>query len=179
MSVPQHAFATTEDSMEPTALAQKTEKGQEEIRSRAHGLPQKLRTLLIMIDGKSSISQLLSRFPGVAEIEANLRQLIEQGFVTLGGSGVLSGGGAARSSSGGMVAETREAALSALTRMVVELAGPAADLVTGDLERARTRADVEAAAKRCAAMIEGMGGAKKAAAFTERASAYVARWINA
>lgn len=165
--------------MEPTALAQKTAKGHEEIRSRAHGLPQKLRTLLIMVDGKSSIGQLLARFPGVAEIEANLRQLIDQGFVTLGGSGILSGGAALRGAAPGMVAETREAALAALTRAVVDLAGPAADLVTGDLERARTRAEVEAAAERCAGMIEAMGGPKKAAAFNERAKAYLERWIGA
>jgi hypothetical protein len=179
MAFPQHAIAATGGFMEPTALAQKTEKGQEEIRSRAYGLPQKLRALLIMVDGKSSIGQLLVRFPGVAEIEVNLRLLSEQGFVTLGGSGALSGGGASRAAAPGVVAETREAAVASLTRMVVELAGPAADLVTGDLERARTRADVEAAAKRCAAMIEGMGGAKKAAAFSERAKAYLERWISA
>jgi hypothetical protein len=164
--------------METSALALKTEKGQEEIRSRAHGLPHKLRTLLIMVDGKSSIGQLLARFPGVAEIESNLRQLLEQGFITLGNAGAMAAGAVARPAAPAVTAETRELALTQLARLVVESAGPAADMVTGDLERARTRAQFDAAVKRCVGMIEGMGSAKKAAAFGERAQACAARWFD-
>ncbi len=164
--------------METSALALKTEKGQEEIRSRAHGLPQKLRTLLIMVDGKSSIGQLLARFPGVAEIESNLRLLVEQGFITLSGAAALAAGGGSRGAAPGVTVETRELALSGLTRMIIEAVGPNADLVTGDLERARTRAEVDAAVKRCVNMIDGFAGAKKAGAFAERARAYTERWIT-
>jgi hypothetical protein len=177
MAVRKHALATTEGLVEATALALKTEKGQEEIRNRAHGLPQKLRTLLIMVDGKCSIGQLLDRFPGVAEIEANLRLLIEQGFITLSGAAALASGGGVRAVPG-VTVETRELALAALTRMIIEAVGPNADLVTGDLERARTRAEVDAAVKRCVNMIDGFAGAKKAGAFAERARAYTERWIS-
>lgn len=164
--------------MDATALALKTDKGQEEIRSRAHGLPQKLRTLLIMVDGKSTVGQLLGRFPGVQEVQDNLELLVKQGFVQLAGSG---GGapaaGAVPSAAPAAAGETKAQALSGLTRMLLDALGPDADLVTGELERARTRAEVEAAAARCARMLEGMAGARKAGAFEERARAYVLRWF--
>jgi hypothetical protein len=63
--------------------------------------------------------------------------------------------------------------------MLIEALGPDADMVTGDLERARSRADLDAAIERCTRILEGMGGARKAAVFDERARAYAARWFSA
>jgi pyruvate/2-oxoglutarate dehydrogenase complex dihydrolipoamide acyltransferase (E2) component len=168
--------------MEATLLALKTPKGHEEIRSRAHGLSQKLRTLLIMVDGKSTVGELLGRFPGVAEIQSNLRQLVELGFVQ-----VAAGQGAAAPAAAGAEkaapkaapasGETRDQAMSALVRMLIEAMGPDADLVTGSIERARTRDEFEKAAKRCTAMLEGVAGAKRSLPFAAAAQAYAERWI--
>lgn len=163
--------------MDATALALKTEKGQQEIRTRAHGLSQKLRTLLIMVDGKSTVGQLLARFPGVSEIEANLKALVDQGFVQLAGS-TAPAAAPAPAPAAPAAAETQGQALSALTRMLIESLGPDADMVTGDLERARTRADADAAIGRCTRMLEGLAGPRKAAAFDERARAYAERWLR-
>ncbi|MCX7893457.1 MAG: thiosulfate oxidation carrier complex protein SoxZ, partial [Burkholderiales bacterium] len=43
--------------MDRAAVLAKTAKGLEEIRSRAHGVPQKLRTLLIMVDGTATVGE--------------------------------------------------------------------------------------------------------------------------
>jgi len=170
--------------MEATLLALKTPKGHEEIRSRAHGLSQKLRALLIMVDGKSTVGELLGRFPGVAEIQSNLRQLIELGFVQ------VAAGAAAPAAATSAAAtptdappkpapgETRAKAMSGLVRMVIEAMGPDADLVTGQLERARTPEEFEKAAQRCTAMLEGVAGAKKSQPFAAAAQAFAAHWIT-
>ncbi len=167
--------------MEATLLALKTPKGHDEIRSRAHGLSQKLRTLLIMVDGKSTVGELLGRFPGVAEIQSNLRQLVELGFVQVGAGQAVTAAAAAmpavaapqNSPSG----ETRGKALSGLVRMVIEAMGPDADLVTGQLERARTREEFEKAAQRCTAMLEGVAGPKKSQPFAAAAQTFTAHWF--
>src|SRR5512137_1681508 len=98
--------------MEATLLALKTPKGHEEIRSRAHGLSQKLRTLLIMVDGKSTVGELLGRFPGVAEIQSNLRQLVDLGFVQV----AAGQGAAAPAAAAPQQAEPKAAPASGETR---------------------------------------------------------------
>lgn len=164
--------------MEATALALKTPKGHEEIRSRAHGLSQKLRTLLIMIDGKSTVGELLGRFPGVAEIQANLRQLIELGFVQVRvGETSSAAAPAAVAAPAPAGTPTRELGMSGLVRMLIEGMGPDADLVTGSLERARSRAEFDKAAQRCTAMLEGVAGARKSEPFSAAARAFAERWI--
>lgn len=166
--------------MEATLLALKTPKGHEEIRSRAHGLSQKLRTLLIMVDGKSTVGELLGRFPGVAEIQSNLRQLIELGFVQVAAGQAAAAPAAPQASPTPAPAagETREKALSGLVRMVIEAIGPDADLVTGQLEKARTRAEFDKASQRCVAMVEGVAGARKSQPFAAAAQAFAERWIT-
>ena len=149
--------------MEATALALKTEKGQEEIRSRAHGLSQKLRTLLIMVDGKSTVGDLLARFPGVAEIEANLPPARGTGLRRFAPSEVprraspLRPPRGCRSRIGGN--PTREQALSALTRMLIEADGSGRRPRDRRHREARTRAEFDkAAVVRCMTMLEGHGG---------------------
>jgi len=63
------------------AVLTKTGKGHDEVKSRTHGLSQKLRTLLITVDGSATVGELIARLGGAAEIETNLRALIDQGFV--------------------------------------------------------------------------------------------------
>jgi acetyl esterase/lipase len=67
--------------MDSTLILVKTAKGLEEIRSRAHGLPQQLRALLIMADGSLSISTLLSRTAHTPQAEESIAWLVREGFV--------------------------------------------------------------------------------------------------
>jgi hypothetical protein len=58
----------------------KTPKGIEEINSRSYGLPQRVRQMLIMMDGKRSLSDLATMVPD-GDGEALLASLITGGFV--------------------------------------------------------------------------------------------------
>ncbi|MBE9610994.1 hypothetical protein [Chitinilyticum piscinae] len=58
----------------------KTDKGQQEIATRAHQLPQALRRLLILVDGAKSVSALTVLLVGL-EVIPLLRELAHQGFV--------------------------------------------------------------------------------------------------
>jgi len=58
----------------------KTIKGQQEIKTRSHRMPIELRRILIMVDGHSTISQLVKKLTGFGEIDKLLAQLEADGF---------------------------------------------------------------------------------------------------
>jgi hypothetical protein len=173
--------------MDRNAVLAKTAKGLEEVKSRAHGLAHKLRTMLIMVDGVATVGEILAKFGGVPEIGAALDTLARDGFVEVKG---LKGGAAtapaatapatASPAAAGpaTVPHTRGEALGALTRFLHDNLGPDADLVTGRLEKAKTQAEFTAAVERCADMLGAMRGAQKAQLFRDRAKAFAAAHLG-
>jgi hypothetical protein len=150
------------------AVLAKTPKGLEEVKSRTHGVPQKLRTLLIMIDGTSTVGDILGRFPGIDEIETNLETLVAQGFLEAkgGGSAASPASAAAPPDSPAQAAlapaapevalpATAEEALRMLARKLYDTMGPAADMITGDIERARDAAAFADVMRRVGLMLDG------------------------
>ena len=63
----------------------KTDKGREEIATRKYHVPAKLRTLLVLIDGRHTLEWLLKNVAGLGLNEANIEQLLQQEFITLVG----------------------------------------------------------------------------------------------
>jgi hypothetical protein len=61
--------------------------------------------------------------------------------------------------------------MSALTRMLHDAIGPDADMLTGRLEKAKTRAEFTAAVERCMETLEALAGKARAQAFSARAAA--------
>ena len=59
----------------------KTDKGREEIATRKHQLAARLRTLLVMIDGKHSASELLQKVGSLGLTESSLAELLDGGFI--------------------------------------------------------------------------------------------------
>lgn len=59
----------------------KTEKGREEIATRKHQLATRLRTLLVMIDGKQSSDELLKKVSGIGLNAESLAELEKNGFI--------------------------------------------------------------------------------------------------
>lgn len=59
----------------------KTEKGREEISTRKYQLPPRLRTLLVLIDGKQSTGELLQKVGGLGLNEQSIVELQENGFI--------------------------------------------------------------------------------------------------
>jgi hypothetical protein len=173
--------------MDRNAVLAKTAKGLEEVKSRAHGLAHKLRTMLILVDGVATVGEILAKFGGVPEIGAALDTLARDGFVEVKG---LKGGAApapaasapatASPAAAGpaTVPHTRGEALSALTRFLHDNLGPDADLVTGRIEKAKTQAEFAAAVERCADMLGGMRGQQKAQLFRDRAKAFAAAHLG-
>ena len=71
--------------MDRNVVLAKTPKGVEEIKSRTHGLAQKQRTILIMVDGIATVGEILAKFGGIPEIAATLDALARDGFVEVKG----------------------------------------------------------------------------------------------
>jgi hypothetical protein len=59
----------------------KTDKGLQEIERRTYGLPSQLRQILIMINGRSTVAELLKKLVGFGDIESILLQLELDGFI--------------------------------------------------------------------------------------------------
>jgi hypothetical protein len=71
--------------MGPDTVPAKTDKGKEEIASRRYGLPQPLRYALILVDGRSTLAQLLQRGAGLPNFSDSLEMLLEMGFIQVPG----------------------------------------------------------------------------------------------
>jgi|CryBogDrversion2_1035201.scaffolds.fasta_scaffold00316_8 hypothetical protein len=67
--------------MANAAVYVKTPKGIEEMSSRCHGLSQRARRVLIMLDGKRGDAEIAAMFPG-EEGESALATLLSEGFIT-------------------------------------------------------------------------------------------------
>lgn len=61
----------------------KTEKGREEIGTRKYHLPTRLRSLLVMVDGKQSDEELLKKVGGLGLTAESLSELLANGFIQL------------------------------------------------------------------------------------------------
>ncbi len=59
----------------------RTDKGASELGSRKYHLPQRLRIVLILVDGKSNVTQLRGKAQSLAELESSLEDLAIQGFI--------------------------------------------------------------------------------------------------
>jgi hypothetical protein len=73
----------------------KTDKGREEIATRKYHVAPKLRTLLVMIDGRHSLGDLLKNVAGMGLTEESVNELLEHQYITL-----VSGGEAANEPEG-------------------------------------------------------------------------------
>jgi hypothetical protein len=70
-----------------TCIYDKTEKGREEITTRKYQLRSKLRTLLVMIDGRHSLGALLKDFAVLGMSEEHIDELLGQGYIAQVGGG--------------------------------------------------------------------------------------------
>ncbi len=74
--------------MDSADILLKTEKGETEIRTRATQLSSNLRVALILVDGHSSVAELVEKGGGLPDLQDSLQQLIDAGYVTAANSGV-------------------------------------------------------------------------------------------
>ncbi|MDQ1814678.1 hypothetical protein RBA41_15315 [Massilia sp. CCM 9210] len=66
-----------------TMVYDKTDKGREEISTRKNQLSSRLRTILVMIDGRHSLEDLLRNFAGVGVTADSVKELLQEGYIFL------------------------------------------------------------------------------------------------
>jgi hypothetical protein len=69
------------DRLDTGDVYEKTGKGIEEFETRKYKLPQKFRSLLILIDGKKTSGAIVSQFSSMGDAEESLAELERQGFI--------------------------------------------------------------------------------------------------
>ena len=69
------------DQPDSWIVYEKTEKGVQEIQTRKNNLPQKFRTLLIVVDGKKTRGGILNQFSALEGAAATLEELEQKGFI--------------------------------------------------------------------------------------------------
>ena len=138
------------------AVLSKTAKGAEEIETRKYKLEQRLRALLIVVNGRSTAGDLLEKFAQMGDLTAGLEKLIAEGFVAEA---------AAAASGPGF-----EAARAELSKVLSDALGPASDAICIKLEACGSARELkDFLAGRRAALDAGLG--RRAAAFWTRAGA--------
>lgn len=146
--------------MNLSGIYKKTDKGTEEIKSRAHGLHPRSRTLLILVDGKTSMEALLKKAPTATEAYQQLQTLLEGGFIEeIAGAGVPAPG----------ASESANADLTAVKRLAVKMLhdamGPDADMFAARIEATKTPAEFRVQAEKFRDAIKAMRGNRFAEQF--------------
>lgn len=105
------------------AVLQKTEKGVEEIKTRGRGLEQRLRTLLIVVNGKTTGADLVKQFAQLGDVQPVLERLIAEGYV--------------REAPVSAVVDFKEIRLQ-LSHSLTDAMGPAGDAIALQLEECKS-----------------------------------------
>jgi hypothetical protein len=150
----------------------KTQKGFEEMTRRTYRLPARMRTLLIMIDGKQSAGELFARSQHPEEAEHFLESLLHDGFVEpIGGlsggtsKAVASAGGGAGTA--GSPDVTMAAAKRYITQAMLDALGTDADNFTIHIEAANDLVSLKAVALKYLDVIRSASDRRKAEAFRD------------
>jgi hypothetical protein len=142
------------------AVLSKTAKGADEIATRKYKLEQRLRSLLIVVNGKATAGELVEMFAQAGDITPRLEKLIADGFIA-------EAAGAAASSG------NFEAARSELSKALSVALGPAGDSVCMKLEECSSTQELkDFLASRRDLVDVGLG--RKSAAFWTKAKELLA-----
>ena len=157
--------------MDPASVFGKTGKGQEEIANRTYKLPPRMRALLIMIDGKSSIEELAARAASLGGIAPMLAELAAQGFIAdvrgqAQPASAAPGPAPASPAADGPPRSIEEARRYAISQ-ILSLLGPNGDPLAERLEKANTREALVAEGTRCHQTLLAVAGSQKADRFRD------------
>jgi hypothetical protein len=125
-------------------IFRKTSKGVAEIETRAHRLTPRMRSMLILVDGKrdgADLKQLITQ-----QADETLQALSDQGFIEAVGETVHASEAAAPAESGAPAAPAPPAAPAqdvnvvrkAAVRMLIEILGPSSDALAVRMEKVRS-----------------------------------------
>ncbi len=155
-------------------IYRKSAKGQREIETREHRLPPRLRSALILVDGKRSDAELNSMVMQPAE---TLAALLEQGFIEVAGTTAVREPSRPAAAPAAAAAPGRPAAAGAgefesrrraAVRELNDLLGPAAESLAIRIEKAKSVEELRPLLVNGAQMIAGLRGRGAAEAFAAR-----------
>lgn len=156
--------------MDLKAVYRKTQKGLEEMAQRTV-LGMRERTLLVMVDGKTSGAELLARAQHMPDPQGLLTRLVEGGFIA------LEAGAPASSAAATPPPAPSPASIPAAPQPSVQEAvrfarhflhdnlGPDADLLLAPIEKCRTAAELYARMEKTREDVVGFSGKRKAEEF--------------
>ena len=157
-----------------TATYHKSVLGSEAITTRSSALTPKLRSMLILIDGKRGFAELAKLGALFGDPQQHMAQLADLGFIepVAGTAGTGKGPPAAAGTSpDGRAARAPTPAVTLLqaqrhaVRRLSALLGPISDDLCMRIEKTRNAQEFQAALQRADAMLRQIGGSAKAADF--------------
>lgn len=154
--------------IQKSRIYHKSAKGAEAIATRQHGLAPKLRSMLILVDGKRGFDELARLSQALGEPEQLFDYLLEQGFIeesaTPAQAAPASRPAALAPAAGGTTVSLQEAQRFAVRRLT-DLLGPNAQTVCLRIEAARNSQDYHAAVARAEDMVREVRGTNAAIDF--------------
>ena len=138
--------------MDLQAVLKKSGKGVEEIETRKHRLEQKLRTLLIVVNGKATGADLVKQFEQLGDIRPMLERLLADGFVEAAAP----------------AADFKEIRIQ-LAQALTEALGPEGDPIVMQLDACKSPDEARAFVERHRPMLEKAVG-PRGAAFLRKAA---------
>lgn len=152
--------------MSSDGIYRKTEKGRTEIATRANRLGLRERTMLIVVDDKTTRRELLAKNPHPTS-EGILNNLLADGYIEI----VPGAQAAAPASAMAPAAAAPEVEVSMVSasrfacRALITYLGPGADDLTALIEKCKTAEDLRTRLEKCRDVVQGMAGKKKADEF--------------
>lgn len=166
--------------MSGDGIYRKTEKGRTEIATRANRLGLRERTMLIVVDDKTSRRELLAKNPHPTS-EGILNNLLADGYIEIvpGAQAAAPATATTPGAAAAPAAEAPEVEVSMISasrfacRALVTYLGPGADDLTALVEKCKTPDELRARLEKCRDVIQGMAGRKKAEEFWAGAKAHL------
>jgi hypothetical protein len=146
--------------MDQNAVLSKSAKGKEEIDTRKHKLDQRLRSVLITVNGKLTVGELAKQFAQMSDIQAVLEKLLREGFVQ----------DAAPAADDGARLKTAQVELAALISAAL---GPNGDSIALKIESAKSLEELRTYLSARREMLDSALGKAKAEAFWAKAGTLV------
>ncbi|NPC56611.1 hypothetical protein [Caenimonas soli] len=154
--------------MQKNLVYHKSAKGTEAISTRQHGLTPKLRSMLILVDGKRSLED-LAKLSQLNDTEQLLGHLLDQGFIEPGAAAVpiapVSSAPAPLAAATGQRATSLTEAQRFAVRRLTDVMGPNAEELCLRIEAARNVHDLQVAVARAEGTLRQFVNSHTAAQF--------------
>lgn len=168
--------------MASDGIYRKTEKGRTEIATRANRLGLRERTMLIMVDDKTTRAGLLAKNAHPTS-EGILNNLLADGYIEVAGGSDAGAGPVGADAAVPLASPAAQAgvevSLSSASRYacraLVTYLGPSADELTAMVEKAKNVAEMATALEKCRQIIQSLAGKQKAEEFWTGVSARLPR----